>query len=108
MTVVDDWQCKGPRHRAAPARGGARERGGDLCFIGVMLAANVDMLDLMRRLGPARVVRRDGATVETAAALPEAAPDSGLEPALRLCADEHFPVEAGRLASSGRGWQGRP
>ena len=104
VTVVDDWQGKGVGSallKLVAAR--AREEGISR-FIGVMLASNVDTLDLMRRLGPARVVRRDGATVEVAAELREAAPASGLESALRLCADERFPAEAaGTLVPAGAG-----
>ena len=63
-------------------------------FSGVMLATNRDMLDLMGRLGSVKVVRRDGAAIEGEAELGSAAPASGLEPALRLCADQRSPALA--------------
>jgi hypothetical protein len=73
-----------------------------------MLATNVDALDLMRRLGRARIVRRDGATVEVEAELPTGAPGSRLKDVLHLCADERLPVEpAGTLVPAGDAWLGR-
>jgi hypothetical protein len=42
-----------------------------------MLATNLDVVDLMMRLGAARVVRGGGATVEVEAELPAAAAGSG-------------------------------
>jgi hypothetical protein len=51
-------------------------------FTGLMLATNLDVVDLMMRLGAARVVRGGGATVEVEAELPAAAAGSGHNAAL--------------------------
>lgn len=108
VTVADDWQGKGLGTALLELVAARAREEGISRFIGVMLAANVDMLDLMRRLGPVRVVRRDGGTVEVEAELPEAAPPSGLKAALRLCADERSPVQgAGTLVPAGAGVGGR-
>ena len=105
--MVDDWQGKASARRYWSCWRRAREEG-VLRFTEVMLATYLEVLDLMRRLGPARVVRRDGATVEVEAELPAAAPASRLKDALRLCADERLPVEpAGTLVPAGDARLGR-
>ena len=98
VSVVDDWQGRGVGTSLLRCLAGRAREEGISRFKGMMLATNVEMLDLARRLGPARVVGRDGPTVELEADLAEAAPGSGLEPALRLCADERIPARgAGTL-----------
>jgi GNAT superfamily N-acetyltransferase len=79
VTVIDDWQGRGlgtllVELLAVRAREEGIER-----FTALMLASNDDMMDLLRALGPVRVVDREAGTVEVEAPLP----DGGLTPELR-------------------------
>jgi hypothetical protein len=56
----------------------AREEG-ITTFTALMLAANEEMIDLLRRLDPVRIVDRERGTVEIEVPIPEI----GLAPALR-------------------------
>jgi hypothetical protein len=56
----------------------AREEGIER-FTALMLATNDEMLDLLRALGPLRLIDREAGTVEVEAPLP----DGGLSPELR-------------------------
>jgi GNAT superfamily N-acetyltransferase len=79
VTVVDDWQGRGLGTRlleVASAR--AREEGVG-SFTALMLATNQEMMSLLERLGPLRVVDREVGTVEIEMPIPEV----GLSPVLR-------------------------
>lgn len=69
VTVVDDWQGRGVGTlllEALAAR--AREEGVDR-FTALLLARNDAMIELLRALGPVRVVDREAGTVEVEVAL---------------------------------------
>jgi len=79
VTVIDDWQGRGlgtllVELLAVRAREEGIER-----FTALMLATNDEMLDLLRALGPLRLIDREAGTVEVEAPLP----DGGLSPELR-------------------------
>ena len=79
VTVVDDWQGRGLGTRlleVASAR--AREEGVG-SFTAFMLATNQEMMSLLERLGPLRVIDREAGTVEIEMPIPEV----GLSPVLR-------------------------
>jgi GNAT superfamily N-acetyltransferase len=79
VTVVDDWQGRGLGTRlleVASAR--AREEGVG-SFTALVLATNQEMMSLLGRLGPLRVVDREAGTVEIEMPIPEV----GLSPVLR-------------------------
>lgn len=63
LAVVDEWQGRGVGTallRALCAR--AREEG-VTTFTALMLATNTEMMDVLRQLGPVRVIERDGPTL---------------------------------------------
>ena len=107
VAVVDDWQGKGVGTALLERIAVRARQEGVARFTGLMLATNRDILDLMRRLGPAKVVRRDGATIQVETELAETAPASGLEPALRLCADQRSPrSRPAHWCRAGNDWEG--
>jgi hypothetical protein len=61
-----------------------------------MLARNRDMMDLFQRLGPVRVVDREGGAVEIEVALPAAAVAPELRQLLRLAAEHDVAVPLSR------------
>lgn len=86
ITVADDWQGRGVgtlllQRLAARAREEGIER-----FSALVLAKNDDMLDLLRGLGPTRVVSRTQGAVEVEAELPRAGVGEQLRELLRMAA----------------------
>ena len=78
MTVIDDWQRRGLGTlllEVISAR--AREKGITI-FTALMLGSNQEMMDVLKSLGPVRIVDRDAGTVEIEMAIPAV----GLSPAL--------------------------
>jgi GNAT superfamily N-acetyltransferase len=79
VTVVDDWQGRGLGTLLLEVVS-ARARGEDIrSFTALMLATNREMITLLERLGPLRVVDREVGTVEIEMPIPEL----GLSPVLR-------------------------
>lgn len=87
ITVADDWQGRGLGtlllHELAER---AREEGIER-FSAYVLARNEDMLGLLRRLGPARVVDRQHGAVQIEAELPRAGVSDQLRGLLKLAAE---------------------
>ena len=86
VTVADDWHGRGLgsallREIAEHARGEGIER-----FTAYVLARNEDMIDILFRLGPAKVVDRSNGTVQIAAELPPVGLTDQLRGLLRLAA----------------------
>lgn len=103
VTVVDDWQRRG-LGTALLELLAARAREEDVSrFSALVLATNTEVIDLLRRLGSMKVVRRDGPSVELEAELPRTGLHPGLRELLRESADERSPVEpAGTLVPDDR------
>jgi GNAT superfamily N-acetyltransferase len=79
VTVVDDWKGRGQGTLLLEVVS-ARARGEDIrSFTALMLATNREMITLLERLGPLRVVDREVGTVEIEMPIPEL----GLSPVLR-------------------------
>ena len=79
VTVVDDWQGRGLGTRLLEVVS-ARPRDEDIrSFTALMLATNQEMMSLLERLGPLRIVDREVGTVEIEMPIPEV----GLSPVLR-------------------------
>jgi RimJ/RimL family protein N-acetyltransferase len=86
ITVADDWHGRGVgtlllRDLAERARHEHIRR-----FTALVLARNEDMLDMLHRLGPCRLVDRQQGTVEIEAELPHAGTGEHLRGLLRLAA----------------------
>jgi hypothetical protein len=61
-----------------------------------MLAGNQEMMDLFRRLGPVRVVEREGGAVEIEVAIPAVGVAPELKELLRLAAEHDVAVPVTR------------
>jgi GNAT superfamily N-acetyltransferase len=64
VAVVDDWQGRGVGTQLLEALCPRAREAGVCTFTALMLATNTEMMDLLKHLGPARVVGRDLGTVE--------------------------------------------
>jgi GNAT superfamily N-acetyltransferase len=90
VTVVDDWQGRGLGTRlleVASAR--AREEGVG-SFTALMLATNQEMMSLLERLGPLRIVDREAGTVEIEMPIPEVGLSPDLRKLLRIAAEADY------------------
>ncbi len=79
VTVIDDWQGRGLGTLLLEVLSARAREEGITSFTAVMLATNEDMMDMLRRLDPVRIVDREAGRVEVEVAIP----DIGLAPALR-------------------------
>jgi GNAT superfamily N-acetyltransferase len=87
VTVADDWHGRGLGtallHELAER---AREEGVKR-FTALVLARNDDMIDMLFRLGPAKVVDSNAGAVQIEAALPQAGVSDQLRGLLKLAAE---------------------
>jgi RimJ/RimL family protein N-acetyltransferase len=87
ITVADDWHGRGlgtaMLHQIAER---AREEGVKR-FSAYVLAGNEDMIDMLFRVGPAKVINRDQGTVQIEAELPVAGISEQLRGLLRVAAE---------------------
>jgi GNAT superfamily N-acetyltransferase len=79
VTVIDDWQGKGVGTLLLEVLGASARAEGIRSFTALMLAANREMMDVIKGLGPVRIVDREIGTVEIEMPIP----DAGLSPALQ-------------------------
>lgn len=79
VTVIDDWQGRGLGTLLLELLSARAREEGIRTFTALMLAANQEMMDLLARLAPVRIVDRGTGTVEIEVPIP----DVGLAPALR-------------------------
>ncbi len=78
VTVVDDWQGRGLGTRLLEVASARARAEGVRSFTALMLATNHEVMSVLERLGPLRVVDREAGTVEVEMPIPEV----GLSPAL--------------------------
>jgi GNAT superfamily N-acetyltransferase len=79
VTVVDDWQGRGLGTLLLEVISARAREEGITTFTALMLATNQDMLDMLMRLDPIRIIDREPGTVEVEVEIPAI----GLAPALR-------------------------
>jgi GNAT superfamily N-acetyltransferase len=79
VTVADDWQGRGLGTALLELLAARAREEGIVRFTALVLASNDEMVDLLRRPGPVRVVNRAAGTVEVETALPR----GGLSPSMR-------------------------
>lgn len=79
VTVIDDWQGKGLGTLLLDVLSARARAEGIRSFTALMLAANTEMMELLRRLGPVRIVDQAIGTVEVEVPIPS----TGLAPGLR-------------------------
>ena len=79
VTVIDDWQGRGVGTLLVEVLSARARAEGINTFSALMLARNEEMMDLLRRLDPVRIIDRELGTVEIEVPIP----DIGLAPALK-------------------------
>jgi GNAT superfamily N-acetyltransferase len=79
VTVIDDWQGRGQGTLLLEVLSVRAREEGIRSFTALMLAANDEMMDMLKRLDPVRILDREIGTVEIEVPIPEI----GLAPALR-------------------------
>jgi GNAT superfamily N-acetyltransferase len=79
VTVIDDWQGRGLGTLLLEVLSARAREEGIRTFTALMLATNEEMMDLLKRLDPVRIVDRESGTVEVEVPIPKI----GLAPALR-------------------------
>lgn len=79
VTVIDDWQGRGVGTLLLEVISARARAEGIGTFTALMLATNAEMMDLLRQLGPVRIVDQQAGTVEVELAITTV----GLTPALR-------------------------
>jgi hypothetical protein len=77
--VTDDWQRRGLSTLVLEVISARAREEGITTLTVVMLAPNQEMMDVLKSLGPVRIVGRDVGTVEIEIPIPAV----GLSPALR-------------------------
>ena len=78
VTVIDDWQGRGLGTLLLEVISARAREEGITTFTALMLASNEEMMDLLKRLDPVRIVDRGAGRVEIEVPIPEI----GLAPAL--------------------------
>lgn len=79
VTVIDDWQGRGLGTLLLEVLSARARAEGIRSFTALMLATNKEMMELLRRLGPVRIIDRELGTIEIEVPIPA----TGLAPALR-------------------------
>lgn len=74
LAIVDEWQRRGVGTLLLAALCGRASEEGITTFTAMMLETNRAMMNVLRRLGPVRVVDREGDTVEVELPNPAAPP----------------------------------
>lgn len=79
VTVIDDWQGRGLGTLLLEVLAGRAREEGITTFTALMLASNQEMMELLKALGPVRIVDQGAGTVEIEMSIP----DAGLSPAIK-------------------------
>jgi GNAT superfamily N-acetyltransferase len=79
VTVIDDWQRRGVGTLLLEVISARAREESITTFTALILAGNHEMIDVLKSLGPVRIVDRDPGTVEIEMPIPAV----GLSPALR-------------------------
>ncbi len=94
VTVTDDWQGRGLGTLLLDVISARAREQGIRRFTGLLLATNAEMLDLLERLGPVRIVDRERGTVEVEVEIPDVGLSPGLRKLLRIAARNSAPTTA--------------
>jgi GNAT superfamily N-acetyltransferase len=109
VTVIDDWQGRGLGTLLLEVISARAREEGITTFTALMLASNQEMMDLLKRLDPVRIVDRKAGRVEIEAPIPTIGIAPALKKLLQIAArtDVAIPLagrhQAPRLADDYRG-----
>jgi GNAT superfamily N-acetyltransferase len=97
VTVIDDWQRRGVGTLLLEVTSARAREEGITTFTALMLASNQEMMDVLKSLGPVRIVDRDLGTVEIEMPIPAVGLSPALSKLLRIAARNDVAVAlAGR------------
>ena len=97
VTVIDDWQRRGLGTLLLEVISARAREEGITTFTALMLTSNQEMMDVLKSLGPVRVVDRDLGTVEIEMPIPAVGLSPALSKLLRIAARNDVAVAlAGR------------
>jgi hypothetical protein len=99
VTVIDDWQGRGLGTLLLDMISVRAREQGITTFTALMLATNQEMMDLLKRLDPMRIVDQESGTVEIEVQIPSIGLAPTLRKPLRIAAGNDVPVP---LASRGQ------
>ena len=86
MTVIDDWQRRGLGTLLLEVTSARAREDGITTLTALMLASNQEMMDVLKSLGPVRIVDRDARTVEIEMPIPSVGLSPALSKLLRIAA----------------------
>ena len=86
MTVIDDWQRRGLGTLLLEVTSARAPEDGITTLTALMLASNQEMMDVLKSLGPVRIVDRDASTVEIEMPIPSVGLSPALSKLLRIAA----------------------
>lgn len=92
VTVIDDWQGRGVGTLLLEVLSARAREEGITSFTALMLAANQEMMDVLRNLGPVRVLDRELGTVEIEMPIPRIGLAPTLKKLLRIAASDDVAV----------------
>ena len=86
VTVIDDWQRRGVGTLLLEVTSARAREDGITTFTAVMLASNHEMMEVLRSLGPVRIVDWDAGAVEIEMPIPAVGLSPALSKLLRIAA----------------------
>jgi GNAT superfamily N-acetyltransferase len=98
VTVVDDWQGRGVGTLLVEVLSARAREEAISSFTALMLADNADMMDMLRHLGPLRIVDQEAGTAEVEMPIPEIGLAPALKKLLRIAAQHDLVVPTGGRA----------
>jgi GNAT superfamily N-acetyltransferase len=92
VTVIDDWQRRGLGTLLLKVTSARAREERITTFTALMLASNQEMMDVLKSLGPVRIVDRDAGTVEIEMPIPAVGLSPALSKLLRIAARNEVAV----------------
>jgi len=92
VTVIDDWQRRGVGTLLLEVISARAREAGITTFTALMLATNANMMDLLKQLGPLRIIDQEAGTVEIAVPIPPMGVSPALRKLIRIAAQHEIAV----------------
>lgn len=105
VTVIDDWQSRGVGTLLVEVLSARAREEGITTFTALMLASNDDVMDVLRHLGPVRIVDQEAGTVEVEVPIPKIGLAPALKKLLRIAARQDVvvpPAQGDRTRNTAR------
>jgi GNAT superfamily N-acetyltransferase len=103
VTVIDDWQGRGLGTLLLEVISARAREEGITTFTALMLAANEEMMDLLKRLDPVRIIDREMGRVEIEVPIPEVGVAPALKKVLQIAAANDVAVPTTSTVAAAHG-----